>query len=146
MPSDHSSMDSSDSEISITDFEVEYYKNRRCQYQELVNHISTVHVLLPAPPMPKSSQLCLLDHWKGHCPDWFCCKLWVDPVTFDSLVRLIIDNPIFTTIPTALNSQFPYSSRFSSSMLVTMAMLHHPRIRLQLFHVYNCMTQFILQL
>jgi hypothetical protein len=95
MSSDHSSTDSSDSEISITDFEVEYYQNWRCQYRELVDHISTVCVLISAPPMPKWSQLCLLDHWKVHCPDWFHCKLRVDPETFDSLVRLIIDNPIF---------------------------------------------------
>ena len=129
MSSDHSSTDSSDSEISITDFEVEYYQNWRHRYQELVNHISTVHVLLPAPPVPKLlSQLFLLDHWKVYCPDQFHRKLQVDTETFDSLIRLIINNPIFLiTIPTALNSQFPYSSVFFSSVLVTMTMLHHPR-------------------
>jgi hypothetical protein len=89
------SISSSDSDVSITDFEAEYYRNWRRRYHELVRHISTARVLQQAPPVPKSSQLHLLDHWRLHSPERFRRKLRVEPETFDSLVALIIDNPVF---------------------------------------------------
>ena len=98
------SISSSDSDVSITNFEAEYYRNWRRWYHELVRHISTAHVLQQAPPVPKSLQLHLLDHWRLHSPERFCRKLQVEPETFNSLVALIIDNLVFTTIPTVLNS------------------------------------------
>jgi hypothetical protein len=61
--------------MSITDFELKYYENRRRRYDELVNHITTSQILQQAPPVPKSSQLHLLDHWRLHDPDRFRCKL-----------------------------------------------------------------------
>ena len=68
---DCTSIISSDSDVSIIDFEVEYYQNWRRRYHELVNHISTTHVLQEAPPVPKSSQLHLLDHWRLYSPKQF---------------------------------------------------------------------------
>ena len=59
---------SSDSKVSITNFEIKYYQNWRHQYHKLVNHIITMGVLQEAPPMPKSSQLHLLDHWRLYSP------------------------------------------------------------------------------
>jgi hypothetical protein len=97
--SDHglaASTSSSDSDMSITDFKIGYYKNWQHQYNELVNHINSSQILLQAPPVPKSSQLHLLDHWRLHDPDHFHCKVRVDPKTFDSLVELISDDPIFS--------------------------------------------------
>jgi hypothetical protein len=82
--------------MSITDFKIGYYKNWQHQYNELVNHINSSQILLQAPPVPKSSQLHLLDHWRLHDPDHFHCKVRVDPKTFDSLVELISDDPIFS--------------------------------------------------
>ncbi|KAF8225155.1 hypothetical protein L208DRAFT_1307587 [Tricholoma matsutake] len=37
----------------------------------------------------------MLDHWRVHSPDRFCCKLWVEPETFDALVNQIEEHPIF---------------------------------------------------
>jgi hypothetical protein len=84
-----------DTVSSIADFEVEYYHNWRRRYHELINYVQTTRILLQAPPVPKSSQLHLLDHWRLHSPDRFRRKLRVEPETFDSLVGLIISNPIF---------------------------------------------------
>ena len=86
--SDHglaTSTSSSDSDMSITDFKISYYKNWRHRYNELVNHINSSRILLQAPPVPKSSQLHLLDHWRLHDLDCFCRKVRVDPETSDSL-------------------------------------------------------------
>jgi hypothetical protein len=83
------------STTSITDFELDYYQNWQRRYRELMNDISTTRVLLRAPPVPKSSQLHLLDHWRLHSPDRFRRKLRVEPETFDALVELIINNPVF---------------------------------------------------
>jgi hypothetical protein len=96
---------STDSGVSITEFEVKYYQNWRHRYDELVTHITTVRVLQEAPSVPKSSQLHLLDHWRLHSPERFCRKLWVEPEMFDSLVALIIDNPVFYNDSNC--SQFP---------------------------------------
>ena len=90
-----------DSLFSISDFEVEYYMNWERRYRELMDKISTTHVLNPALPIPKSSQLHLLDHWRIHNPECFRRKLRVKPQTFDSLVSHIEDHPIFH------NSQLP---------------------------------------
>ena len=54
-----------------------------------------MHVLQQAPPVPKSSQLHLLDHWRVHSPERFRRKVQVEPETFDNLVAMIIDNPVF---------------------------------------------------
>ncbi|KAF8235113.1 hypothetical protein L208DRAFT_1258673, partial [Tricholoma matsutake] len=62
---------------------------------EFVHTIETTRILHPAPPIPKNSQLQLLDHWRLHSPECFCCKLCVEPQTFDSLLSLIKDHPIF---------------------------------------------------
>jgi hypothetical protein len=94
--SNHSASISTDSDISISDLEEEYYWNWRHRYQELLTHITNTCVLQEGPPVPKSSQLYFLEHWRVYCPDRFCCKLQVEPDTFDGLVALIIDNPVFT--------------------------------------------------
>jgi hypothetical protein len=91
----HSSLDL-DSELSFSDLEEEFYLDWRRCYSELLHHLLTSRVLFEAPPIPKSSQLHLLEHWREESPDRFCQKLRVDPETFDSLVALIEDNPIFS--------------------------------------------------
>ena len=70
-----------------------------------MDKISTTRVLNPAPPIPKSSQLHLLDHWRIHNPKHFHRKLCVEPQTFNSLVSHIEDHPIFHNNST--NSQLP---------------------------------------
>ena len=55
----------------------------------------TTCVLHPVPPIPKSSQLYLLDHWRIYSPEHFHCKLCIEPQTFDGLVSHIIDHPVF---------------------------------------------------
>ena len=82
-----SGSDTDDSLFSISDFKVEYYMNWERRYRELLEEISTTRVLNPAPPIPKSSQLHLLDHWRIHNPERFHHKLRVEPQTFDGLVR-----------------------------------------------------------
>jgi len=94
-----------DSLHSISDFEVEYYINWERRYQELLYEIETTRVLHPAPPVPKSSQLHLLDHWRVHSPERFRRKLRVEPQTFDSLVSQIENHPIFHN--NSNNPQFP---------------------------------------
>ena len=84
-----------DSLLLISDFEVEYYRNWERRYRELLDKILTTRVLNPAPPIPKSSQLHLLDHWRIHNPERFRRKLRVEPQTFDSLISRIEDHTIF---------------------------------------------------
>ncbi|KAF8225523.1 hypothetical protein L208DRAFT_1305931, partial [Tricholoma matsutake] len=62
---------------------------------ELWTKIVTTRVLHPVPPIPKSSQLYLLDHWRIHSSKCFHHKLRVEPQTFDALISRIIDHPIF---------------------------------------------------
>jgi hypothetical protein len=100
-----SDSDTDSSIFSISDFEVEYYMNWERRYRELLDQISTTRVLNPAPPVPKSSQLHLLDHWRAYNPERFRRKLRVDPQTFDSLVSCIEDHPIFYN--NSNNSQLP---------------------------------------
>jgi hypothetical protein len=100
-----SGSDTDDSLFSITDFEVEYYMNWERRYRELFEEISTTRVLNPAPPIPKSSQLHLLDHWRTHNPERFRRKLRVEPYTFDGLVSRIEDHPIFHN--NSNNTQLP---------------------------------------
>jgi hypothetical protein len=92
---DPSSSSDTDSLDSISDFEINYYINWERRYRELLNMIENTRVLYPAPPIPKCSQLHLLDHWRAHSPERFCRKLRVEPQTFDSLVAKIEDHPIF---------------------------------------------------
>ena len=63
------------------------------------------NILNPGPPIPKSSQLHLLDHWRIHNPEHFHHKLHVEPQTFDSLVSHIKDHPVFHN--NSNNSQLP---------------------------------------
>ena len=91
--------------ISISDFELEYYRNWERRYRELINQILTTRVLNPAPPIPKSSQLHLLDHWRIHNPERFRRKIRVEPQTFDRLVSHIEDHHIFHN--NSNNSQLP---------------------------------------
>lgn len=84
-----------DSLYSVSDFEVEYYTNWKRRYRELLRIIKTTRVLHPAPPIPKNSQLRLLDHWRLHSPERFRRKLRVEPQTFDGLLSLIEEHPIF---------------------------------------------------
>lgn len=100
-----SGSDTDNSLFSISDFEVEYYMNWERRYRELLDQISTTRVLNPAPPIPKSSQLHLLDHWRAHNPERFRRKLRVEPQTFDGLVSRIEDHPIFHN--NSNNSQLP---------------------------------------
>jgi hypothetical protein len=104
-PHPTSSSSDTDSLISISDFEVEYYINWKRRYRELLDHISTTRVLNPAPPIPKASQLHLLDHWRIHSPERFRRRLRVEPQTFDSLVSRIEDHPIFHN--NSNNNQLP---------------------------------------
>jgi hypothetical protein len=85
-----------DSEPSFSDLEEEFYLDWRRRYGELLHHLLTSRILFEAPPVPKSSQLHLLEHWREESPDHFRRKLRVDPETFDGLVALIEDNPIFS--------------------------------------------------
>ena len=94
-----------DSLFSLLDFEAEYYTNWERHYQELLYKILTTHVLNPAPPVPKSSQLHLLDHWRIHSPKHFRRKLCVEPQTFDCLVSCIEDHPVCHN--NSNNSQLP---------------------------------------
>ena len=96
--SDHitSTSESTGSDMSISDFEAEYYQNWQQRYEVLIEHICSARILIEAPPNPKTSQLHLLDHWRIHSPEHFRCKLRVEPETFDSLVELIIDDPVFS--------------------------------------------------
>jgi hypothetical protein len=57
--------------------------------------IETTCVLHPAPPIPKNSHLHLLDHWRIHSSEHFRHKLCVELQTFDGLISLIEDHPIF---------------------------------------------------
>jgi hypothetical protein len=84
-----------DSMFSISDFKVEYYHNWKRHYDELWNEIVTTCVLHPAPPIPKSSQLHLLDYWRIHSPERFRHKLRIEPQTFDGLISRIIDHSVF---------------------------------------------------
>ena len=104
LPTSTSSSDT-DGLFSISDFEVEYYANWEQHYYELWNKVSTTCVLNPGLPIPKYSQFHLLDHWRIHNAKCFCCKLHVEPQTFDSLVSHIKDHPIFHD--NSNNSQLP---------------------------------------
>ena len=84
-----------DSMFFISDFKVEYYHNWKRCYHELWNEIATTCVLHPAPPILKSSQLYLLDHWRIYSPECFRHKLHIESQTFDSLISCIIDHPVF---------------------------------------------------
>jgi hypothetical protein len=97
--SDHASATSistSNSDMSITDFEAEYYGNWRCRYNELLSHITNSHILSQPPPVLKSSQLHLLEDWRVNSLDCFRCKIRVELETFDNLVTLIMDDPVFS--------------------------------------------------
>jgi hypothetical protein len=94
-PDDLSTSDS-DSEDLISDFELEYFLDWRRRFRELFSIIATTRVLQPTPPVPKSSQLHLLDHWRENSPERFRRKLRVDPETFDKLVALISNNSVFS--------------------------------------------------
>lgn len=104
-------MSESDSVMSIDDFQAEYYTNWRRRYLELFDHLMNSRTLFNAPPVPKSSQLHLLDHWRLHSPDRFRRKLRVDPLTFDNLVSLIIGHPVFTNNSNC--PQLPVQLQFS---------------------------------
>ncbi|KAF8222862.1 hypothetical protein L208DRAFT_1320042 [Tricholoma matsutake] len=80
---------------SISDFELKYYFNWSRRYHKLLVEIKTNRILQPAPPVPKCSQLHILDHWRVHSPDRFRRKLWVEPETFDAFVNQIKEHPIF---------------------------------------------------
>ena len=95
-PPNSPSTSDTESEDSVSDFELEYYLDWRQHFCELFHTITTTRVLQPSVPIPKSSQLHLLDHWREHSPERFRRKLRVDPTTFDSLVVLIQDNSIFS--------------------------------------------------
>jgi hypothetical protein len=94
-PASPASNSDTDSLHSISDFEIEYYINWERRYHELLYVIENTRILYPAPPVPKCSQLHLLDHWRVHSPERFCRKLRVEPPTFDSLVAQIEDHPVF---------------------------------------------------
>jgi hypothetical protein len=96
---------SSDTNSTFSDFEVEYYGNWERRYRELLDKITKTRVLNAAPPIPKSSQLHLLDHWRTHNPERFRRKLRVEPKTFDCLVSRIQDHSIFHN--NSNNSQLP---------------------------------------
>jgi hypothetical protein len=97
IPSDGpgSSISSSDTDSSISNFEVEYYMNWRRRYRELLTLIRLTRVLHPAPPIPKCSQLHLLDYWRIYSPECFRQKLRVEPETFDRLITQIENHTIF---------------------------------------------------
>jgi hypothetical protein len=104
-PTSPTSNSETDSLHSVSDFEIEYYINWERRYRDLLQMIINTRVLYPAPPIPKCSQLHLLDHWRTHSPERFCRKLRVEPLTFDSLVAQIEDHPVFHN--NSNNSQLP---------------------------------------
>src|SRR5271168_263920 len=87
-PSPHSSPTSSD-----MDDEIEAHFRDRLS--TLLKYMEENRVLEPQPPNPKSSQLHLLDHWANHNLRNFRAKLRVHPTTFQRLVDLLKDHPIF---------------------------------------------------
>jgi hypothetical protein len=90
------SISTSDSDMSITDFEAEYYGNWRHCYNELLSHITNSCIFSQPPPVLKSSQLHLLEDWRVNSTDHFRCKIQVEPEMFDNLVTLIMDDPVFS--------------------------------------------------
>ena len=104
-----SSSDGTDSLYSISDFEVEHYANWERRYHELLNLIKITRVLHPAPPIPKYSQLHLLDYWRIHSPDHFRRKLRVEPQTFDGLINQIENHPVFHN--NSNNAQLPVQTQ-----------------------------------
>ena len=117
MPSDDAlspTSSDSDSMDSISDFEVVYNQGWEQHYHNLLNDILTNRVLHPGPPVSKSSQLHLLDHWRIHSPEHFRRKLQIEPETFDAL--------------TALSYLYIYNSLLLFSMQDIMEMLHLQRI------------------
>ena len=82
-------------EASIANFKLKFFFNWKHCFQKCFHHITTTCVFLAGTPNPQGFQLHLLDHWRAHSPDCFCCKLYVNPKTFDSLIKLIKHNPVF---------------------------------------------------
>ncbi|KAJ7689667.1 hypothetical protein B0H17DRAFT_857480, partial [Mycena rosella] len=64
-------------------------------YCELIREIEGTRVLSPAPPVPKMSQLPLLDHFREYSVDRWRRKLRVEPDTFDVLLGLIEGDTVF---------------------------------------------------
>lgn len=71
-----------------------YLAYERC-YHETILKIETTRVLNPGPPIPKLSQLPILDHFREYSRAHWRRKLRVDPHVFDSLLELIRDDPVF---------------------------------------------------
>ena len=94
-PASATSSSDTDSLHSISNFEIDYYINWERRYRELLDMIQHTRVLHPAPPIPKCSQLHLLDHWRAYSPERFRRRLRVEPETFDHLVNKIENHPIF---------------------------------------------------
>ncbi|KAJ7091771.1 hypothetical protein C8R44DRAFT_647289 [Mycena epipterygia] len=64
-----------------------------------------MHILSPGPPVPKVSQLPLLDHFREYSLQSWRRKLQVEPNTFDALLKMIQDDMIF--YKNSNNPQFP---------------------------------------
>ena len=107
-----SSGSDTDSLFSISDFEVEYYMNWERHYRELFNEILTTQVLNPTLPIPKSSQLHLLDHWRIHNPERFRST----PADFMlSLRRLTVLSATSKTTPSSTIAPTTASYQYISS-------------------------------
>ncbi|KAJ7658883.1 hypothetical protein B0H17DRAFT_896646, partial [Mycena rosella] len=57
--------------------------------------IETIRGLEPGPPVPKLSQLPFLDHFREYSIDRWRRKLRVEPNTFDGILSMIQEDPIF---------------------------------------------------
>ncbi|KAF7328223.1 hypothetical protein MVEN_02562100 [Mycena venus] len=96
MEAQSSSQSDNESDSSISsDFDQEFIAIFERRYCDLVREIENTRVLSPAPPVPKMSQLPLLDHFREYNVERWRRKLQVEPETFDVILSLIQEDPVF---------------------------------------------------
>jgi hypothetical protein len=86
--------DSTD-DLDLSDIEFRLHKDLQYELDGLRHEILTTRVLEPGHPVKKSQQLHLLDNFGTNNLRLFRKKLHVDPSTFQSLLAMIEDHPIF---------------------------------------------------
>lgn len=91
--SDSASSDGSD--ISISDLEARAVEAFDSQIENLRHELQTTRILQPRAPIKKAAQIQLLDAWRNDNLLQYRKKIRVDPSTFDELLKLIQNHPIF---------------------------------------------------
>ena len=82
--------------ISTTEMIDKQYNQLLSELRALRDEVVTTRVLERlTEPMPKASQLHILEHCAEHHPDQFCQKLRVDPHIFDDILDQISEHPVF---------------------------------------------------